>query len=466
MSKFLVLMFLLPTFAFAEDPSVADLALAADTLWVLMAAIFVFFMQAGFAMFEMGLHAAKNTVNVLMKNVMDFVIASICFIAVGFALMFGDGNGFIGTEGFFLKGNFSSLDWTSVPLGAKFFFQLVFAGTAATIVSGAIGGRVKFSTYIVLSIAITALVYPILGHWVWGGGWLSAQGFFDFAGSTVVHGVGGFAALAAAIAVGPRIGRFNADGSVNVLPGHNLSMVGFGVLILWLGWFGFNPGSTMAIVGNAELVSHIFLTTNIAAAAGAIAAMTLSWTIGRRPDVTMTLNGVLAGLVSVTASCAFVTDFGALIIGAIGGVIVFFGTILLDKMRVDDSVGAFPVHGMCGIWGTIALGLFAAEPWAGGPALPSLGLLYGGGASQLIVQVYGTLAVCAAAFGVTYLVVSILKPVMGLRVSRDHEIAGLDLAEHGQRGYYHELFGDAHDLNKNNSGQNDNGPTRKTHSAA
>lgn len=431
---------LAPSLAFSEAQlDLTGIKSSIDSLWVVFAAILVFFMQCGFALFEMGLHAAKNTVNVLMKNCMDFVIATIFFWAIGFAFMFGDGNGFMGLEGWFLNGKFSSLDWTSVPVELKFFFQLVFAGTAATIVSGAIGGRVKFSTYLGLSIILTAVIYPILGHWVWGGGWLANNGFFDFAGSTVVHGVGGFAALAAAIAVGARIGRFNADGSVNVLPGFNMSFVGMGTLILWLGWFGFNAGSTMAIADGFESVAHILLTTNIAAAAGGLTAMVLTWSVVKKPDVSMTLNGVLGGLVSITAPCAFVTAGASLIIGAVGGVLVFFGAILLDKIKVDDAVGAFPVHGICGVWGTLCVGLFTS-PIVAGSEGPKAGLFYGGGFEQLWVQLYGIVAVCALSFGATFAFAKLLDMMLGLRVSREEEITGLDLAEHGHKGYYHELF--------------------------
>ena len=284
----------------AAGPSADKVAL--DTIWVLVAAALVFFMQAGFALVEAGLQAGKNTINIMMKNLMDFTIASIAFWAVGFALMFGVGNALFGQTGWFLGGGdaaFDSLSWTVVPLEAKFFFQLVFAGTAATIVSGAIGGRVKFTTYLVFSLVMTALIYPVIGHWIWGGGWLAERGFFDFAGSTVVHAVGGFAALAAAIVVGPRIGKYGADGKPRAMPGHNMSMTILGVFILWLGWFGFNPGSTMA--ADAGAIAHIFATTNIAAATGAVAALAVSWMLFGKADASMTFNGVLAGLVAITA---------------------------------------------------------------------------------------------------------------------------------------------------------------------
>jgi Amt family ammonium transporter len=422
--------------AAAQEAAVAADQVTVDTLWVLFAACLVFFMQAGFALLEAGLQSARNVVNILMKNVMDFTIASIAFWIVGFALMFGAGNAFFGSSGWFLGGGegvFDSLSWTPVPLEAKFFFQLVFAGTAATIVSGAVGGRVKFSGYIVFSLVMTALIYPVIGHWIWGGGWLAALGFFDFAGSTVVHGVGGFAALAGAMVVGPRIGRYGADGKPRAMPGHNLTLAALGVFILWLGWFGFNPGSTM--VADAGAIAHIFVTTNAAAATGALAAMCLSWILFKKPDISMTLNGALAGLVSITAPCAFVGMGSAAAIGAIGGIVVVGGVLFFDRVRVDDPVGAIAVHGVCGIWGTVSLGLFASAPYAGGEALPGLGLFFGGGVSQLSIQTMGAFAACGAAFVASYALFSLVKATIGIRVTPAEEIEGLDLAEHGNEAY-------------------------------
>jgi ammonium transporter, Amt family len=416
------------------EPAASTVAL--DTLWVMLAATLVFFMQAGFALVESGLQSARNVVNILMKNLMDFSIASIGFWAIGFALMFGAGNALVGTSGWFLQGGdevFDSLSWTVVPLEAKFFFQMVFAGTAATIVSGAIGGRVKFSTYLLFSLGMTALIYPFIGHWIWGGGWLAELGFFDFAGSTVVHAVGGAAALAGALVVGPRIGRYGRDGKPRAMPGHNMTLAALGVFILWLGWFGFNPGSTMAMDPGA--IAHIFVTTNMAAVMGATTAMALSWWLFGKPDISMSFNGVLAGLVAITAPCAFVGIGSAALIGAVGGGVVVFAVLAFDRIRVDDPVGAIAVHGVCGIWGTLALGLFASAPYAGGEGLPGLGLFFGGGVGQLAIQTVGVFAACATAFGLAYALFTLLKVTIGVRVTPEEEIEGLDIAEHGNEAY-------------------------------
>jgi Amt family ammonium transporter len=414
-----------------------NLAPAIDTLWVLIAGCLVFFMQAGFAFLESGLHSAKNCVHILMKNTGDFLIASLFFWAIGFGLMFGAGNGFTGLSGWFLKdtgGTFASLDWaTGLPLEAKFFFQLVFAGTAATIVSGSIGGRFKFSAYLVFSIVMTALVYPVIGHWIWGGGWLATKGFFDFAGSTVVHQVGGWCALAGAMVTGARYKRFGSG--TNPYQPHNVAFVALGTFILWLGWFGFNPGSTMNISKSAELVSHIFLTTNTGGAVGALVAMGAAYLLTKKFDAAAMFNGLLGGLVAVTAPCAFISTASAVWIGAVGGLLVIAGGILLEKLKIDDAVGAWPVHGLCGLWGTIALGLFAEAPWAGGEALPQLGLFFGGDMSQVAVQTLGGLTVAVTAFAAGLIVFWALKVTMGIRVSSTEEREGADLHEHGYRAY-------------------------------
>lgn len=440
-TPFLLVVIVFSSKALAQDDVTTQLTVAADTLWVLITATLVFFMQAGFALVEAGLQAAKNVINILMKNFSDFLIASVVFWMVGFAFMFGDGNSILGLHGFFLAGPdsspltgdaytgiFSSLSWTGIPLVAKFFFQLVFAGTSATIVSGAIGGRVKFPAYLAFSLVMTALIYPILGHWVWGGGWLAGLGFLDFAGSTVVHAVGGFSSLGAVLVLGPRLGRY-VNGRVVAMPGHNMSFAALGVFILWLGWFGFNPGSTMAIVSNPALVSHIFLTTNLAAAIGGIVAMMVSWNIFGKPDFSMTMNGILAGLVAITAPCAFVSPWAALIIGAAGGILVVYGVLFFDKMKIDDPVGAITVHGLCGVWGTISLGLF------GLPSMGASGLFTGGGFQPLLVQVLGAVVVSAFAFGANYALWMILKATIGIRVTPQEEVKGLDVAEHGAEAY-------------------------------
>ncbi len=420
----------------AQEAAAPPEKVAMDTAWVLITAALVFFMQAGFALVEAGLQAARNVVNILMKNLMDFTIATVAFWVVGFGLMFGVGNALWGATGWFLHGGdaaFDSLSWTVVPLEAKFFFQLVFAGTAATIVSGAIGGRVKFTVYLVFSLVMTALIYPVIGHWIWGGGWLAAQGFFDFAGSTVVHAVGGWAALAGAMVVGPRIGKYGPDGKPRATPGHNMALAVLGVFILWLGWFGFNPGSTMALDPGA--IAHIFVTTNAAAATGALSAMFVSWVMFKKPDASMTFNGVLAGLVAITAPCAFVGMGSAMVIGIIGGALVVVAVVAIERAGVDDPVGAVAVHGVCGVWGTISLGLFASAPWAGGDGLPGVGLLFGGGASQLVIQIVGAVVCSAAAFGLSYALFWVLKATVGIRVTAEEEIEGLDTAEHGNEAY-------------------------------
>ena len=436
----------------APGITTTDLKVAIDTLWVAIAAFLVFFMNAGFCMLETGFCRQKNAVNVLAKNLIVFALATIAFWAVGFGLMFGDGNDFIGISGFFLngidnspatgdayQGIFSSLNWTGIPLNAKFLFQLVFAATAATIVSGAVAERIKFLDFLIFSLLLVGIAYAITGHWIWGGGWLADIGFYDFAGSTVVHSVGGWAALMGAAFLGPRIGRYQ-DGQVIAMPGHNMSIATLGCLILWLGWFGFNPGSTMAADPNA--ITHIALTTNMAGAGGAIAATITAWLYLGKPDLSMIINGVLAGLVGVTASCAYISMTSALIIGLIAGVLVVFSVTFFDKLKIDDPVGATSVHLVCGIWGTLAVGLFSigpgGYPWmvdlAGKPVGPH-GLLLGGGFGTLIPQLIGIISVG----GMTVLVSSIfwlaLKAISGIRVTPAEEMEGLDIGEHGMEAY-------------------------------
>ena len=400
-----------PTLASVSE-SVTGMAQAVDTLWVMMAAFLVFFMQAGFAYVEGGLTRAKNQNNILMKNLLDFCFGTLAFWAVGFAIMFGDGNGFMGTTGWFLNGAdnspltgdayqgvYSAINWTGVPLLAKFMFQLVFAATAATIVSGAMAERTNFKAYLIYSVVISALIYPVIGHWIWGAGWLASLGFWDFAGSTVVHSTGGWLALMGAAILGPRIGKFNQDGSANAIPGHSLPMAGLGVFILWLGWFGFNPGSTMAVSGGVfSNVAHIATTTNIAAAVGCVAAMITSWMLFKKPDVSMSLNGALAGLVAITAPCAWVSPSSAAIIGGCAGVIVVFAVLMFDKVKIDDPVGAVSVHGVCGAFGTLSLGLFSQGSIYMPDTAPD-GLLFGGGAKLLVAQAIGVGAVLAYCLG-------------------------------------------------------------------
>jgi len=397
-----------------------------NIIWTCLAAFLVFFMQAGFAMVEAGFTQAKNAVNILMKNLMDFSIGSLAFFFVGFGLMFGLSNGFFGTTNFMLNGtDVAGKDWNWTFL----LFQTVFAGTAATIVSGAMAERTKFIGYLTYSLFICAFIYPVFGSWAWGslldgGGWLEALGFNDFAGSTVVHSIGGWLALAGAIVVGPRIGKYGLDGQARAIPGHNITLGGLGVFILWFGWFGFNPGSTTFGDGN---IGRIAVTTNLSAATGAIGAMFTAWIVEKKPDGSMALNGALAGLVAITAGCASVSPLGSIFIGLIGGITVVFSVIFIDRiLKIDDPVGAVSVHGVCGAWGTLAVGLFAVDG----------GLFYGGGLSLLGVQTIGVLAAFVWAFGLGYILFMIIKRTVGLRVSEDEELRGLDIGEHGMEAYY------------------------------
>ena len=420
---------------------------ALDTLWTVITGMLVFWMNAGFAMLEAGLQQAKNCVNICAKNFVVFAASSIAFWIIGWGLMFGNGNGFLGLEGlFFLSGAdnspatgaayagaYSAMNWTGVPFLAKFFFQLVFAGTAATIVSGAVGGRIIFTSFVIFSLVLVGFLYPITGHWIWGGGWLAVRGFWDFAGSTVVHSVGGWAALAGVIVLGPRIGKYRSNGSVNPIMGHNMAIATLGTIILWLGWFGFNPGSTMA--ADPDAISRILITTNTAAAMGTLTAYLTAWIILGKPDLSMILNGCLAGLVAITAPCAWVSVGASAIIGGIGGILVVLVVLFFDKLKLDDPVGVFGVHLANGIWGTLAVGLFAAAPYAGGSAQPPLGLFYGGGMTSLINQLVGVATVGVFTFAASFIVWHVIKAVMGIRVSREEEIRGLDIGEHGMEAY-------------------------------
>ncbi len=392
----------------------------ADYVWTLVAAALVFFMQAGFAMVETGFTRAKNAINIMMKNLMDFSMGTLGFWAVGFGLMFGvSGTGWIGTSGFFLS-DFSP-DGDPWVL-AFWMFQVVFAATAATIVSGAMAERTKFSGYIIYSIVICGVIYPIFGGWAWGslykgGGWLEGFGFIDFAGSTVVHSVGGWAALAGTLVLGPRIGKYTKDGRIRPILGHNIPLAALGVFILWLGWFGFNPGSTTA--ANKD-IAMIFVNTNLAAAAGAVLAMFTSWMKFGKPEVGMSLNGALAGLVAITAGCASVSPTSSIVIGAIAGVVVVMAVLFFDRIKIDDPVGAISVHGVCGAWGTLAAGIFNA----GGTSLKIIG-----------VQLLGIGACFLWVFPVAFVMFKIIDATVGLRVSAEEEIEGLDFVEHGGNAY-------------------------------
>ena len=414
-----------------------ELTMIVDTLWVFLAAILVFFMNLGFASLEAGLARSKNTVNILSKNFIVFAVSSLGFMLLGWGLMFGGDNPFIGTENLFILGNadLSFYDETltsNVPFWGKFFFQLVFCGTAATIVSGAVAERIKYVSFIIFSFVLTLLIYPIVGHWVWGGGWLADLGFMDFAGDTVVHSLGGWSALAGAMILGPRIGKYGKDGKPRAIPGHNMSLAVIGLFVLWLGWFGFNPGSTMSFQ-NPEDVMHILLTTNTSAIAAVLTSTIASWIFIGKPDLGMTINGCLAGLVAITGGCAYISIVDSLIIGAIAGVIVVFAVLFFDRIKVDDPVGATSVHLCCGVFGTICIGLFAKE---GVTTLSSRnGLFYGGGFALLGTQLLGIVAVGAFVFAASAILWLVLKKTIGIRVTREEEMAGLDVGEHGNRAY-------------------------------
>jgi len=427
---FLSLLLAVPAIAWGSDEvvptvmsnadAVASVQTNLDYVWTLVAAALVFFMQAGFAMVESGFTRAKSAVNIMMKNLMDFSMGSLFFWAVGFGIMFGASKtGWFGTTGFFLSDYTSGGDpW----ILAFWMFQCVFAATAATIVSGAMAERTKFTGYLIYSAFLCALIYPVFGSWAWGSllngnGWLEGMGFIDFAGSTVVHSVGGWAALAGAIVLGPRMGKYSKDGKVKAIPGHNIPLAALGVFILWLGWFGFNPGSTTA--GNTD-IAMIFVNTNLAAAAGAVAAMFASWMIFKKPEIGMSLNGALAGLVGITAGCANVSPASSVIIGLVAGGLVVFSVMFFDRIKVDDPVGAVSVHGVCGAWGTLAAGLFNI----------------GGFSTKIITtQLLGIGAAFIWAFGAAFILFKVIDFTIGLRVSEEEEMMGLDISEHGGHAY-------------------------------
>lgn len=409
----------------AEEAPAEDLGVgyALDNAFLMLAAVLVFFMQAGFAMVESGFNSSKNAVNILFKNAMDVCVGVLLFFIFGFGLMYpdlyegGSGNGYFGFGGTGLDGYTATSDRTFAP-EVDWLFQAVFAATAATIVSGAVAGRMKVSGYLIYSAVLTGLIYPISGYWKWGGGWLAEMGFADFAGSAVVHGLGGFAGLAGAIVLGPRLGRF-VDGKSIPMPGHNIPLAGLGVFILWFGWYGFNPGSQLAFqgTGDIDMTMHCAVTTTLAAGAGGIVATLLSWVMFGKPDLSMGLNGILGGLVGITACCDCMSDWQAIIVGTVAGVLVIAGILLLDKLKIDDPVGAWPVHGLCGIWGCLAIGILTPE------------------ASDLATQACGAFSICAWAFVTMFVLFSVLKAVGLLRVSPEEEQQGLDISEHGMAAY-------------------------------
>ncbi|WP_308254553.1 ammonium transporter [Geminocystis sp. GBBB08] len=421
---------------FGQPEDVGQLKIILDSVFLLITGTLVVFMNAGFAMLETGFCRQKNAVNVLAKNLIVFAIASIVYWAIGYGLMYGNGNGFIGLDGFFFHG--SSLPYsdseafeiakkvvdgqevevktlTKVPESISFFFQLAFSATAATIVSGAVAERIRFDAFLIFSVLLVGIAYPITGHWIWDGGWLAEMGFKDFAGSTVVHSVGGWAALMGAAILGPRQGKYSNDGTVHAIPGHNMSIATLGCLILWIGWFGFNPGSELAATGN---IPYIALTTNLAAAAGGLTATATSWIKDSKPDLSMIINGVLAGLVGITAGCADVTYIGAVIIGAIAGVIVVFAVGFFDQvLKIDDPVGATSVHLVCGVWGTLAVGIFSTN------------------GHSFFTQLIGVLTVGGFTVVMSTIFWYAIKFTIGIRVHPEEEVKGLDISEHGMEAY-------------------------------
>lgn len=406
-----------------------DMQQYADIVWVFLGAALVMFMQPGFAMVETGFTRAKNAGNIIMKNFVDYMIGSILFLCVGFAVMFGGDGAFIGTSGFFNPTSIQVVD--NIPPELYIFFQTVFCATSATIVSGAVAGRTKFTAYCAVSAFVSLIIYPVSGHWIWGGGFLSQMGFVDFAGSTAVHSVGGWVALMGAIMVGPRIGKYNKDGSANAIPGHSLTLGALGVFILWFAWFGFNCGSTIAVT---DEIGHIAMTTNLAAAAGGLTVMFFTWFRYKKPDVSMTLNGVLTGLVGITAGCQVITLWGSIWVGVLSGIAVSLLVPFIDSQcRIDDPVGAISVHGGCGVLGTLLVGLFAN--YMPGTEDAVVGLFYGGGFNLFGVQFIGVVCVAAWALMTSGIFFLILKKAHGLRVERIVEIEGLDVHEHGCEAY-------------------------------
>jgi Amt family ammonium transporter len=403
---------------------IGDLVVGIDTVWVLLAAMLVFLMQLGFSLVESGFTRSKNTTNILMKNLLDFSTGSILFWFIGFGIMFGtDIAGFIGTPDIIGYAGWEG----DIPREAFLVFQTMFCATAATIVSGAVAERTKFKAYFIYCIFISAIIYPVSGHWTWGGGWLSELGFHDFAGSTVVHSVGGWIALAGAAVIGPRIGKYRA-GKVNAIPGHSLTVACMGVFLLWLGWFGFNPGSQLAAssLANATAISSVFLTTNLAAATGGVSALILGWIKYGKPTLSLTLNGVLGGLVGITAGCDCVSPLGAVIIGVLSGIVMVYAVSFIDRiLKVDDPVGAIAVHGVCGVVGTLSVGLFALDG----------GVFTGGGFKLLGIQAIGTVATGAWALGLGFLLFYLIKKTVGVRVEKRVEEEGLDVYEHGESAY-------------------------------
>jgi ammonium transporter, Amt family len=411
-----------------------DMKVAIDTVWVIVAACMVFLMQAGFAMLEVGFSRGKNVGAVVAKILVNLSIGTVAFWAVGFGLAFGSGNEMFGTDGFFLHNSlFDSLSFSAVPLSAKFLFEVVFCTVSLAIVWGTMLDRTKFAVYVVFAVIFAAVIYPLVGHWIWGGGFLADLGMQDFAGSTVVHLCGATAALAGTLLLGARIGKFDAKGKAHPIPGHSMPLAILGVLILWFGWFGFNPGSTLGAVG--ARFADIAVTTNLAAAAGVLGAIIAGYLLGRTIDIGFAGNGAIAGLVAITAPCAYVDQWAACVIGLIAGILMVSTVVAVDKLRVDDPIGAIAGHGMGGIWGTLSCGLFTTSALAKTNGVGDPGLFYGGGVHQLGVQALGIAAVFAFVFISSAAVFYACKKTIGLRVNAQQELEGLDIHEHGMWGY-------------------------------
>jgi Amt family ammonium transporter len=468
----LLLVAALPAVAFAVDTpvkegteTISDVALAVDTVWVIVAALLVLFMQAGFAMLEVGFSRMKNVGSVVAKILANMGIGLVAFWVAGFAFAFGEGdslNPLIGLQGFFINpgpdvnATFAGLSWTAVPLSAKFLFQVAFALVSLAIVWGTMLERTKFAVYLIFAVVFAGLIYPTVAHWIWGGGWLSGLGMQDFAGSTVVHLQGAVAALAGTLLLGPRIGKYDDAGNPQTIPGHNMPLAVLGVLILWIGWWGFNPGSTLAAVG--QPFADIALTTNLAAGAGVLGAMVMSYAYRRNIDVGMAGNGAIAALVAITAACAFVDPWASIVIGFVAGVIMYVTLLLVDKIGVDDPLGAIAAHGMGGIWGTLSCGLFATPALAESVGAGQGGLFYTGSFYQLGIQALGIIAAGGFTFITSFVVFALLKATVGLRVKPEEELNGLDISEHGVFGYGEQLIATDHPGNGNGR----NFPTERT----
>ncbi|MHB1362066.1 MAG: ammonium transporter [Thermoleophilia bacterium] len=436
----------LPALAMAQGGTPTPESVAVDTVWVMLATFLVFFMQAGFFTLEVGFSRAKNAGHIAWKILVNMAISGMVFWAVGFAIAFGSGSGFAGSSGWFLNVTpentnsvFASLAFSNVPISAKFLFEFAFAAVSLAIVWGALLERTKMIVYFVFGVVFTGFIYPVVGHWIWGGGWLSQLGMQDFAGSTVVHLLGATSALVGAVALGPRIGKYGRDGKPKPIPGHSMPLALLGVVILWLGWFGFNPGSTL----NAMDLSFadIALVTNMAAVAGVLAAMITAWAIMGKPDIGMTANGAIAALVAITAGSGYVEPWAAVIIGGVAGAVMVLMVLFIDRIRIDDPIGALSCHGISGIWGTLATGLFAAPSMVEHLKVGAPGLFYGGGFHQLGVQALGIGAVFAFVLVCSGVVFYGLKYTVGIRLSPEQELAGSDFSEHGMWGYPEHFVG-------------------------